>query len=122
MARNRPAKQKRKANRRGYRAEWFAAISLRLKGYKIIERGFRTRSGEIDIIARKGNLIAIVEVKYRRNLPDALNAVGYTSQHRIADAANIWLSGQRDFVKLSVRFDIIAVCPGKWPKHFPDAF
>ncbi len=120
MVRNRPAKQK--ANRRGRRAEWFAAISLRLKGYKIIERGFRTRSGEIDIIARKGNLIAIVEVKYRKNLSDALNAAGYTSQLRIADAANIWLSAQRDADKLSIRFDIIAVSPGKWPRLFPGAF
>ncbi len=122
MARNQPVKQKRKANRRGRRAEWLAAISLRLKGYKIVERGFRTRSGEIDIIARKGNLIAIVEVKYRKNTADALDAVGYSSQHRIADAANIWLAGQRDFDRLSVRFDIIAVSPGKWPQHLPDAF
>ncbi len=82
----------------------------------------RTKSGEIDIIARKGDLVAIVEVKYRNNINDALNAVDNRSQHRIANAANIWLSAQRDFDNLSLRFDIIAVLPGKWPKHFVGAF
>ena len=113
---------KRKANKRGQRAEWLAALVLRLKGYTIVERGMRTKSGEIDIIARKGDLVAIVEVKRRNNIDDALNAVDYRSQHRIANAANIWLSAQRDFDKLSLRFDIIAVLPGKWPKHFAGAF
>jgi putative endonuclease len=114
--------QKRKANKRGRRAEWLAALCLRLKGYRIVERGMRTKSGEIDIIARKGDLVAIVEVKYRNNINDALNAVDYHSQHRIANAASIWLSAQRDFDNLSLRFDIIAVLPGKWPKHFVGAF
>jgi putative endonuclease len=115
-------RQRRKANKKGRRAEWLAAFCLRLKGYRIVERGMRTKSGEIDIIARKGDMIAIVEVKYRNNINDALNAVDYHSQHRIANAANIWLSAQRDFDELSLRFDIIAVLPGKWPKHFPGAF
>ena len=115
-------RQKRKAYTKGLRAEWLAAWYLRLKGYRIIECGMRTKSGEIDIIARKGDLVAIVEVKYRKNIDDALNAVDSRSQHRIANAANIWLSAQRDFEKLSLRFDIVAVLPGKWPKHFIGAF
>jgi putative endonuclease len=120
---NRPAQQKRsKAEKSGRRGEWLAAMSLRLKGYRIIERGFRTKLGEIDIIARKGNLIAVVEVKARRDVTAALNAVGVQSQHRIKNATDIWLSRQDDFAEISVRFDIIAVVPGKWPKHFPGAF
>ena len=114
--------QKRKANKRGRRAEWLAACYLRLKGYRIVERGMRTRSGEIDIIARKGDLVAIVEVKYRHNIDDALHAVDHRCQHRIANAANIWLSAQRDYHQLSLRFDIIAMLPGQWPKHFTGAF
>ncbi|MCP4185169.1 MAG: YraN family protein [Hyphomicrobiales bacterium] len=114
--------QRKKANKRGKRAEWLAAFSLRLKGYRIVARGMRTKSGEIDIIARKGDLVAVVEVKYRNSIDDALNAVDNRSQLRIANAANIWLSAQRDYDKLSLRFDIIAVLPGKWPKHFVGAF
>ena len=120
---NKSAQVKRsKAQKRGRRGEWLAAMSLRLKGYRIIERGFRTKLGEIDIIARKGDLIAIVEVKARSNITAALDAVGGQSRQRIANATDIWLSRQRDFARLSVRFDIVAVVPGKWPKHFRDAF
>lgn len=114
--------KKQKAERKGHRGEWLAAMSLRLRGYKIIERGFRTKSGEIDIIARKGNLIAIIEVKARNSISSAIDAVSYESQRRIANAADIWLSAQKDFAILSLRFDIVAVLPGKWPKHFPGAF
>ncbi|MCF6322519.1 MAG: YraN family protein [Rhizobiaceae bacterium] len=113
---------RQKAQIRGRRSEWLAALSLRIKGYRVIERGFKTGLGEIDIIARKQNLIAIVEVKARKNISLALNAVGRESQNRIANAADIWLSRQKDFHKLSIRFDIIAIVPGKWPKHFPGAF
>ncbi len=113
---------RQKAQKRGNRGEWLAAIALRLKGYRIIERSFRTKLGEIDIIARKGDLIAIVEVKARRDVASAIDAVGYDAQRRISNAANIWLSQQRNYGILSLRFDIIAVLPGKWPKHFPDAF
>ncbi len=118
-----PAKKTRqKAERRGHRGEWLAALSLRIKGYRIIERGFRTGLGEIDIIARKRNLVAIVEVKARKNISSAINAVGGESRNRITNAANIWLSRQKDYHNLSIRFDIIAVVPGKWPRHFPGAF
>jgi putative endonuclease len=120
---NNPARLKKsKAEKRGRRGEWLAAMSLRLKGYRIIERGFRTKLGEIDIIARRGNLIAIVEVKARSDVTAALHAVGGQSQQRISNATDIWLSRQKDFAKISVRFDIIAVVPGKWPRHFPGAF
>ena len=113
---------RQKAQKRGNRGEWLAAIALRLKGYRIIERGFRTKLGEIDIIARKGDLVAIIEVKARRDVSSAVDAVGYEAQRRISNAANIWLSKQRDYERLSIRFDIIAVVPGNWPKHMPNAF
>ena len=122
MAHKIPSHKKLRAEKTGRRAEWLAAISLRLKGYRIIERGFRTKLGEIDIIARKGNLVAIVEVKSRKEVSAALYAVDFTSQRRIANAADIWLSRQRDFGGISLRFDIVAVVGGKWPQHFPGAF
>jgi putative endonuclease len=114
--------KRRKALVRGARGEWLAAFSLRLRGYSIVERNFRCRSGEIDIIARKGDQIAFVEVKVRASESAALDAVGAMARRRIRNAANIWISRRRDADRLSWRFDIVAIVPGRWPRHFPEAF
>lgn len=122
MTRRAPLSKRQRAEKRGHRGEWLAAMMLRLKGYRIVARSYRTKLGEIDIIAQKGDLIAIVEVKARRDEQLALDAVSAQSQRRINNAADIWLSKQKDFARLSIRFDIVAVVPGKWPKHFAGAF
>ena len=113
---------RQKAQRRGIWSERLAAISLRLKGYRIIARNFKTKVGEIDIIAKKGEVIAIVEVKARRELDAAINSVSYESQRRIENAADYWLSKRKDASQLSLRFDIIAVLPWSWPIHIENAF
>jgi len=111
-----------KAQIRGHRSEALAAWALRLKGYRILERRYRTKVGEIDIIARKGDLVAMVEVKARMTIAAAVDAVTRSSQGRIINAGNIWLARQRDFARLSIRYDIIAVQPRKWPRHFKGAW
>jgi len=111
-----------KAYRRGHRGEWLAAVALVLKGYRIVARRHRTRLGEIDIIARRGRLVLIVEVKVRATLIEAMEAIGGASERRIEAAADLWLSRQPDFGRLSVRFDMVAVLPGRWPVHVPDIF
>jgi hypothetical protein len=60
--------RKRRSERKGRRAELFAALALMLKGYRIVNMRYRTPVGEIDIVARKRDLIAFVEVKARRDL------------------------------------------------------
>ncbi len=62
---------RRQAYVRGRRAEALAAWWLRLKGYRILARGFRVAAGEIDLIARRGRLIALIEVKARPSLEEA---------------------------------------------------
>jgi putative endonuclease len=113
---------RRSALRRGARAELLAAIALRLKGWRIADRNFRCGQGEIDIIARKGDLIAFVEVKARTSRAEAIDAVGFDARRRIAAAASVWISRQSDAERLSWRFDIVAVTPGSWPSHHPDVF
>jgi len=113
---------RRRALARGRTGEWLAAIALRLKGYRIVARNFRTRVGEIDIVARKGDLIAFVEVKARASATEALDAVGFTARRRIANAADLWIARQGDAASLSWRFDVVAVLPGRWPVHFEDVF
>ena len=110
------------AYRRGHRSEWLAAAALMAKGYRIVARRYRTRLGEIDLIARRGNLVAIVEVKARPTLAAAMDAIGGMSERRIEAAADLWLARQRDYARLSMRFDMVAVLPWRWPVHVPDVF
>jgi putative endonuclease len=88
-----------------------------LKGYRILARRHRTKLGEIDLIARRGDLVLIVEVKTRRTLMEAMEALSLGSERRIEAAADLWLSRQPDYGRLSVRFDMVAVLPRRWPVH-----
>jgi putative endonuclease len=122
MADGEAALRRKKALRRGSAAEYIAALFLMLKGYRILALRYRTKLGEIDIIARKGDLAVFVEVKARADEMGAVDAVSYTSQNRIRAASDLWLARQRDYALLSQRYDIIAILPGKLPRHFPNAF
>ena len=108
--------------RRGHRGEWLAALALMVKGYRIVARRYRTKLGEIDLIARRGDLVLIVEVKVRPSLIQAMEAIAFTSERRIEAAADLWLARQRDYGRLSVRFDMIAVLPRRWPVHVENVF
>jgi putative endonuclease len=111
-----------RAYRKGHRGEWLAAFSLMLKGYRILARRYRTKLGEIDLIARRGDLVLIVEVKTRRTLMEAMEALSPGSERRIEGAADLWLSRQPDYGRLSVRFDMVAVLPRRWPVHVENVF
>ncbi len=117
-----PAKARVKAYKRGHSSETLASIALRLKGYRIVARRYRTRLGEIDLIARRGDLVLIVEVKARSTLVQAIEAISGLSERRIASAADVWLAKQADYARLSVRFDLVAVLPWRWPIHVENIF
>ncbi len=108
--------------RRGHRGEWLAAAALMLKGYRIVTRRYRTKLGEIDLIARRGDLVLIVEVKVRPTLVQAMEAIGRMSERRIDAAADLWLMRQPDHARLSLRFDMVAVLPRRWPVHVANVF
>ncbi len=108
----------------GRRAEDFAASWLRFRGYKILERRYKTREGEIDLIARKGQVLACIEVKQRSKASDAQEAVGYSSEQRIMNSAEIYVAANPELLNedFELRFDIIYVI-GKWRiRHILDAF
>ncbi len=111
-----------KAFRRGHVSEYIAALYLMAKGYRIRAIRYRTKLGEIDIIARRGDLVVCVEVKARRDVDSAVFAVTATTQNRIRAASEVWLSRQPDGHRLSMRYDIVAVRPWRFPKHLVDAF
>ena len=91
-------KLRRKAYRRGHSSEWLAAAALVLKGFRIVAR------------------------RYRTTLVEAMEAIAYESERRIEGAADLWLSRQRDHAKISMRFDMVAVVPWRWPLHVENIF
>lgn len=120
---DRPADpNRRRAFRRGHVSEYIAALYLAAKGFRIRAIRYRTRLGEIDIVARRGDLVVFVEVKARRDVDSAVFAVTGTAQRRIREASELWLSHQPDAHRLSLRYDIVAVRPWRLPSHLPDAF
>ena len=110
------------ARRSGRRAEAWAALWLMLKGYRIL--GFRqhTRLGEIDLLAQKGAVLAVVEVKSRLTLADALAAVAPEQRDRLRRAGAAVAGGRPRLKNLAVRLDLIALAPGRLPQHRPDAW
>ena len=116
------AQNRRHAERRGRQGERRAAWLLRLKGYRIVATRYRCKAGEIDLIARRGTLVAIVEVKARAGIGEAMDAVTWTAQRRIMAASDHWLAKQPDHASLSLRFDLVAVLPGRLPVHVPAFF
>jgi putative endonuclease len=111
-------KQKRRAAYGlGHRGERLAAWALRLKGFRILARRYRTPSGEIDLIARRGDLVAIVEVKAR---PTLRRRWTRSRPMRCGASKPPPISGssrQPDHARLSLRFDLVAVLPRRWPVH-----
>ena len=113
---------RRGAERRGRTSEYIAAAYLLMKGYRILALRYRTRLGEVDIVARKGEILAFVEVKARSHEQAGIDAVGYDSQRRIRAASDLWLAKHGEHAGLSQRYDVLVVLPRRWPRHFPDAF
>lgn len=111
----------RRAWHSGHAAERLAALYLMAKGYRILEKRFRTPVGEIDLIVRRGRVIAYVEVKQRPEEALALEAVSETARRRISQAA-AWYGARLKEPDLTQRFDVIAVRPWRLPRHLENAW
>ncbi|MGY3486103.1 putative endonuclease [Bradyrhizobium sp. USDA 4011] len=110
------------AFRTGISAESRAAALLIAKGYRILARRFRTPYGEIDLVARRRNLVAFVEVKARASLDDAAYAVTPRQQQRIVNAAQAWLMAHPEHTEFDLRFDAVLIAPKSLPRHLLAAF
>lgn len=116
------AAARRRAYARGRRAERLAAWWLRLKGYRILAQDFRCPVGEIDLIARRGGILAIVEVKRRARLDSAGEAVSRRQQRRIRRAAELFIQRRPELAGLQPRFDAVLLAPHHLPHHLKDAW
>lgn len=106
----------------GLSAESRACAWLIARGYRVLARRFRTPVGEIDIVAKRRNLVAFIEVKARAALDDAAYAVTSRQQQRIIAAAQAWLAKNPQYEQHDMRFDAILVAPRRLPKHLTAAF
>jgi putative endonuclease len=114
--------RRRAAYRRGHWAERIAALRLALAGYRILARRYRTKVGEIDLVARRGESLIFVEVKRRGDVAAGLEAVTPLAQVRIRRAAEIFLKRNPALAQLALRFDVIVITPWAWPRHIIDAW
>ncbi len=114
--------RRRAAQRRGSRAELLAAWWLRLKGYRIVARQLRFPVGEIDLIARRGDTLALVEVKRRASLAAAAESISPQQRRRIARAAEAYLMVNPQAHDLDLRFDAVLLAPWRLPRHIPSAW
>jgi putative endonuclease len=110
------------AFRTGLSAESRAAAFLMAKGYRILAKRFRTPHGEIDLVAKRRQLVAFVEVKARASLDDAAFAVTPRQQGRIINAAQVWLMAHPEHAEFELRFDAILIAPRRLPRHVIAAF
>jgi len=110
------------AFRTGLSAETRAAAFLMAKGYRILIKRFRTPHGEIDIVARRRNLLVFVEVKARASLDEAAYAVTPRQQARIIAAAQAWLMAHPEHADFELRFDAMLIAPRRLPRHLLAAF
>lgn len=117
-----PAGKRRRAERRGRRAETLAAWWLRAKGYRILARRFRVAQGEIDLVARRGRILAFVEVKARAADGAEDGAISARQRQRIARAALAFIQQRPAFAAYDLRFDAVFIAPGRGPRHIPDAW
>jgi putative endonuclease len=111
---------RRRARQFGRLAEACCAGLLRLKGFRIIARDFRVPVGEIDIIARKGRLLAFIEVKARQAaVEEVLTA---RQRKRIIRAAEAFMMTRPDLAGLDLSFDLMLVGRWRWPRHLNAAW
>ena len=97
----------------GYLAEYLAVWYLRLKGYSLVCRNYKSGRGngvgEVDLIVKKRGLIVFVEVKKRANISLAAEAISTKQQQRISNGAKVFLQKHKKYQGLDVRFDAVLI-------------
>lgn len=96
---------------KGQRTEAMALKFLRRRGLKIIDKNFRARCGEIDLIMRDQECLVFVEVRYRHNTHygSSIETIGLAKQRKIIKTAEYYLLKNQKLARLTCRFDIIAI-------------
>lgn len=119
MRGTRPDPKRLKARRRGRIAEHLCRWHLRLRGWRILACDWRCPSGEIDILARRRDVLAVIEVKSRPDFATGAAALLPRQRRRIARATEAFLMMHPDLAGMAVQFDVMVVAPRRLPRHLP---
>lgn len=104
------------SHQKGLWGETLAALCLRLKGYQILERRYKTPVGELDLIIRRGHLLVGVEVKLRKTREEALKSLSPRGLYRMRRALSFYLTLHDQYAFYDIRLDGFFV--GKWCAPF----
>lgn len=112
---------RQKAERSGRDGETRAALWLRAKGWQVLDRRVKTAAGEIDLVAKRGRLVAFIEVKWRQKREELDHAI---DQHRLARVAAATESVAHRYATEGedIRVDVILLAPGAFPRHIANAW
>ncbi|MBU1346747.1 MAG: YraN family protein [Alphaproteobacteria bacterium] len=106
-----------RAFQQGHGAEWIAAVWLMLKGYQLLGFRLKTPGAEIDILARRGRTLVVVEVKQRATMAAALIAIDPRQLERLRQAGAALLRQRPSLAGLLLRIDTVALAPRRFPRH-----
>lgn len=106
----------------GRRGEWLAVAFLTLKGYRLLQRRFGGKGGEIDLIMARGPDIVFVEVKARASLDDAASAITADKRRLMEARIRQWLARNPWAMQRNLRADAVFVAPWRLPRHVPGVF
>jgi putative endonuclease len=111
-----PIKKRHRAERSGRIAEAIAALWLMVQGWSILGRRLRTPVGEVDIVARRGHVLAFIEVKMRTKASDSVLSLDHFRLRRVAAAAEA-LAPRFMRPGDDVRIDAVFIQPRRFPRH-----
>ncbi|MGO1119585.1 YraN family protein [Rhodovibrionaceae bacterium A322] len=117
-----PKTVRQAAYNRGRLAERLALLLLRIKGYRLMARGYKRPVGEIDLIMKRGRQLVFVEVKQRATQALAAEAITPRQKLRITRAAQAFLQENPSLSRNDLRFDTVLLAPGTWPRHLKNAW
>jgi putative endonuclease len=112
----------REAFHRGHGVERRTVWWLRLKGYRVLAINWRSIAGEIDLIARRGAILAFIEVKQRSDPETAILSLAPQQRARLARAAGLFVAQRPELASLTLRFDLVAFGRMGRPVHMKDAW
>ena len=117
MSNKKSYKKKIKSYYFGIFSEYLVIIFLSLKGYQVLKRRHKSYFGEIDIIAKKGDTLIMIEVKARKIINSIEEVLSRNQQNRITEAACDFFAKNKKYQNLGIRFDLIIVKPFSAPLH-----
>lgn len=116
------SRRARRSGLSGRRGEWLAVAFLSLKGYRLLQRRFGGKGGEIDLIMARGDDIVFVEVKARAALDDAASAITPDKRRLMEARIRQWLARNPWAMQRNLRADAVFLAPWRLPRHVPRVF